>query len=490
MRRLFLRSSLIVCFFFPAFGQEAPSARQESITGAVLKNRAPVSKDILRVKLPRAYQEQLENGLTVLIVENHELPTVYFSLNIRGAGGIYDAEELPGVASMVASLLRQGTGSRTADEISEEIDEMGGSLNAGAGFTSESATASASGLVEDTDRLLELLGDIVLHPVFPQEEVDKYGRRQLTLLQQQRSSPFFLVSEKMARVLYGDHPAGRISHTRESLEKISREDLLEFHGSRYGPQGAILGVAGDVTRSEILVKIRKTFGPWEGEPVGRHLPQPAELGAAKIHLVDRPGSVQTNLSLGNLALDRAHADYIPLTVMNRILGGGPTGRLFLNLREEKGYTYGAYSSVSALRYRGSLTASAAVRTEVTEESLAEFLKEFRSLREELVSERQHEDARRAMVASFALSLESPQNLLNNAIISKIYGFPGDYWDTYPEKIMAVSREQIREMAQKYIDLDHLQIVAVGDGSKIKEKLEKHGTVAVYDTEGKLVTTPQ
>ncbi len=193
--------------------------------------------------------------------------------------------------------------------------------------------------------------------------------------------------------------------------------------------------------------------------------------------------MQTTLALGNIAIDRRSADYMAMVVMNDVIGGGASSRLFLNLREEKGYTYGVYSDFSALRYPGPWRAGGSMRTEVTEAALEEFFNEFRRIREQKVATEELEASKRAIVASFALSLEQPTRVLGFAVTSKQYGFPADYWDTYPARIMAVSADDIQRVARKYLDPETLQLVAVGDASKIKAGMEKYGTVEVFDANG-------
>jgi predicted Zn-dependent peptidase len=215
-------------------------------------------------------------------------------------------------------------------------------------------------------------------------------------------------------------------------------------------------------------------------------PNPKPVAAKKVLLVDRPGSVQTTVVLGNIALDRRDPDYIALSVANHILGGGPAARLFLNLREEKGYTYGVYSSFTALKYPGPWRAGGDVRTEVTAGAMTEFFKEFQRIRDEKVPASELDEAKRAIVASFALSLERPAELLGYAIVRKLYNFPPDYWDNYPAQVMAVTADDIQRVARKYINPDNLQVVAVGDLSKIRPVMEKYGPVEVYNAEGKKV----
>jgi predicted Zn-dependent peptidase len=442
-----------------------------------------VNKQVLEVKLPRPTEFHLPNGLTVLVLERHKLPTVDLALWIK-SGAVEDPKDLPGLAKFTADMLREGTTHRSSAQIASEVDAIGASVDASAEFGSSHSQVVASGLAENTGKLLDLIADIVENPTFPQDELAKYKTRQLAELEQERSDPMFLGMERFHRVLYRDFPAAVIAPTPASVKAATAEQLKQFHDRYYVPNNAILGVAGDVQAKQLMTLIEKYFGPWKKQPVSEpkmaSLPAPAP---ARVYLVDRPGSVQTNIVAGNFSLRRNDPDFIPLRVMNRILGEGPTGRLFLNLREEKGYTYGAYSFYTADLFPGTFVAETQVRNAVTDGSLHELMGELKRIRDQAVPESDLEDARHAIVAGFALSLERPATLLNYWLTSKYYGLSEDYWDRYPAEVSKVTPAVVQRMAQKYVDLDHLQVVCVGDGKQIKGVLSKYGTVEVYDANG-------
>jgi predicted Zn-dependent peptidase len=224
---------------------------------------------------------------------------------------------------------------------------------------------------------------------------------------------------------------------------------------------------------------------WEASDSKVMVPQPTKAASGRrIYVVDRPGSVQTSIFLGNIAVARTDPDYVPLVVMDKIVGGGSAARLFMNLREEHGYTYGAYSMLVARKFAGPWIAEASMRTDATSGAMTEFMNEVNRIRDKAVPESELEESKRAIVAGFALSLEDPGQLLDYAITQKIYGLPADYWDTYPAKIMNVTAEQVQRVAKQYVVPDTLQIVAVGDAAKIRPVLEKYGPVEVYDSQGK------
>lgn len=449
------------------------------------KNRAPVSKEVLRVKLPKPVEATLDNGLTVLVLEDHRFPVVNVSMQISGAGPIFDPADKPGLANLTAQMLREGTKTRNSRQIAEEVEKLGATLGATSGFGSTAVNITATGLSDNFDHWFALMADVLVNPSFPAEDFGKLKTRQKTALMQQRTQPSFLSEERFRRVVYGNHPAAIFSTTPAVLDSLTPEMLAAWHRDRYVPQNAILAIAGDVKAADVIAKLKTALAGWKRTDYKETLPaNPKPATDGKIYLIDRPNSVQSTITMGNIAIDRRHADYVPVVVMNSIVGGGASARLFLNLREEKGYTYGVYSNFTALKYPGPWSAGGDVRTEVTEGAMTEFMRELNRIRDEKVPAEELEEQKRSIVASFALSLESPTQLLNYAIIRKLYGLPDDYWETYPSKIMAVTADDVQRVARQYVNPQTQQVVVVGDAKKIKPVLEKFGTVVVYDADGK------
>jgi predicted Zn-dependent peptidase len=466
--------------------QQSPeSDKSVSLSKVERKNKAPVSKDLIKVKLPRPVEAKLDNGLSVMIIENHKLPYVSMQLVIDGAGAISEPADQPGLASATASLMTQGTKTRSSLEIAEQTDRFGATLHVSSIFGGNTAVITASGLSETMDKWFPLMVDVLLHPSFPEKELKNYQQRALVNLKQQRSSPNFLASERFNRAVYGKFPASVVSATPEFLQSTTPAALSAWHDQRYVPQNAILGIAGDVNAAAVIAMLKTSLADWKRTSLEAKLPPSATAVAKKqVYLVNRPAAVQTNILIGNIAMDRRNPDYVPLQVANQILGGGPASRLFVKLREEKGYTYHVASSFHAFLFAGPWTADADVRTDVTDGSMAEFFQQFDRLRTEKAPASELDDAKRTIVATFALSLESPDQLLQKAFEIKRYGLPADYWDTYPEKIAAVTADEVVRVAKKYFNPDNAQIVVVGDASKIKSVMEKYGPVTMYDTEGK------
>jgi zinc protease len=448
------------------------------------KNRAPVARNILDVKLPKPVEAKLKNGLTVLIIEDRRAPFVSMQLHVSGAGGLFEPAAMTGLASITAQMLREGTKTKNSIQLAEEIDRLGASIGASSSFGSSETVLSASGLSDNFDDWMAIAFEILLQPSFASDELEKLNQRLRVQLREQRSNANFLLSERFNRAVYGEHPAANVSVTAESLDRITQDALRKWHRERYAPQNSILGIAGDVRAKDLIVKLEKRLSGWKKSDLHPALPRnPQALSARKVFLVHRPNSVQTTVSLGNIAIDRRSPDYMPMVVMNDIIGGGASARLFLNLREEKGYTYGVYSDFTAVRYPGPWRAGGNMRTEVTEGALAEFFNEIRRIRDEKVPLAEMEESKRSIVASFALSLEQPSRVLAFAITRKLYDLPTDYWDVYAAKIAAVTVDDIQRIARKYLDPEKIQIAAVGDAGKIKAILEKYGAVEVYDSNG-------
>ena len=467
-----------------AFGQAPQQQQRPSTKGAVIKGKAPINKEVLKVKLPKPWETKLKNGLQVMVLENHKLPNFTMQM-VMLSGGLANPDDQVGVAQYTAQMLREGTKSRESKKIAEQVDQLGATLTTNAGLTSLTSVVSASALIDNFDPAMELFADVILNPSFPADEFNKLKTRAMATLKLQRSQPGFLAREMFNKVVYGSHPAARFSLTEEQIQRITPEALQRFHSTFYRPNNAIFAIVGDVKPADVVAKLEKAFSSWQpGDVPKTEIPKVQEGRPAKIYLIDRPGSVQTNLIAGTLSIERTDPDYFALEMMNQVLGGGASARLFLNLREDKGYTYGAYSNVSSGKYRGTFVANTEVRTDVTKGSMDELLYELKRIREEVVTGPEFERAKRTIVGGWALQLEFPTALLQNAITSKLYGLPDDYWDTYPQKIDAITLADVQRVAKKYIDLDKVQIVAVGDASKIADVLKKFGAVEMYDTEGK------
>ena len=487
MRRL--AAALLPVLLTATIAAQAPAPQAPAASGMVLKGKAPISNEILKVNLPKPQTATLANGLQIMVLEDRSLPQISFQLIIPGAGGYYDPAETIGLAQYTAQMMREGTKTRNTLQMAQELETMAASVGVSAGLSSQNATVSGSSLTENFDKVFEIATDVLMNPTFPAEEWERAKARARSGLVQQRTNPGFLSSERYSRILYGDHPAGRTSVTAAGLDAITRDAMVEFHRTHYAPDHALIAFAGDISLAEARKKVEASLAAWKKAGVPKPtVTQPPAPGAPKVTLIARPGSVQTSLRIGGPSMTRLDPDYEELTVANRVLGG-TMGRLFRHLREEKGYTYGIGSSFSSLQYRGDWSASTSVRTAVTDAALTDLIAEIAEMRDKPVPASEFEDSKRALQASFALSLENPAAILSYYVQSWTYGLPADYWDTYPARIAAVTPEQAQAAAKKYWDPARLHIVAVGDAPAVAAALATKGTLEVFDADGKPLPVP-
>jgi zinc protease len=487
VRNVFAVSTILAIGGMLAFSPAARAQGQDkstSVSKVERLNRAPVSKEILRVQLPRPTVVKLKNGLTLVLQEDHKLPTVAFTMWIR-PGQLADPADLPGVASFTAGMLREGTATRSSAQIANEVESLGASLDATSRFGASYTTVDASGLISDAPKILDLMSDVVLHPAFSADELTKFKQAEGATLEQRLSNPTFLAQKAFKRVVYGDTPMAIASASKESIEKISVDNLKQFHDKHYVPGNSILGITGDFKAAEMQSLIDKYFGGWTGAAeAAEKFPASAPSQPTKITLVDRPGSVQTVIFGGDRSVQRTSPEYYGLAVMNQVIGGGPQSRLFLDLREEHSLTYGAYSQFNADIYPGAWFAYSPVRTQVTGEAMDRFIYEYQKINNELTPQSELDDAHRAIIANFALSLEQPAQILNDWLTVQYYGLPVDYWDKYPDHIGSIDAAGVQAAAKKFVDLDHVQWICVGDRKQIQDVLAKYGTVNVVDVNGK------
>jgi zinc protease len=477
----------------PATGTGRPAiaetARPISIASVERKNRAPISGEILRVHFPKPVMTRLENGLTILVLEDHRFPTVTIQFSISGAGCIYDPADLPGLASITAQLLTQGTTSASSREIQEKFAMQGATVGASSGFGSSVATVVSTGLRDTFEEWFPGVTELLLHPTFPIDELNSIKQRLRALIPAQRASPLFLVQERFHETIYGKHPARVIAPTLEAIDKLKPELLKQWHDQTYTPENTVLSIVGDVRAAEVIAYLKTTqLTSWHATGSKEQIPpDPLPAKQRKLVLVDRPNSTQASLMVGNIAINRTNPEFVLVEVANEVLGGSGAGRLLLNLREQHGYTSGAYSGFTSLKYAGPWNAHADVRADVVVPALHEMIGEIERLAKEPVSDAELSAVKRGLAANFALSLEDPSQILAYALISHIYGFSTDYWDKFPARIMATNAGEVSHVVAEYLDVNKLQIVVVGDAKKLLPSLSVFGPVELYDTNGKRVS---
>ena len=439
-----------------------------------------------KAPFPDFKQDILPNGLKIFVVEDHREPTVTLRLLVK-SGDAADRTQ-PGLADTVASLLNRGTEKRNAEEFAKETDFLGASVEAGSG--PDATTVTAEGLMKDLPKLLDLFTDAALHPAFPADELVKQQRQAISALEESKQRPGTLASKLRGKLLYGsNHPYGAFP-TEESLAGLKREDLVRFHKQNFSPDNATLAVVGDFKTADVLPLVEKAFTDWnvpvtdsERSPVFPDLPKlPATLS---INLVDRPGSVQSNILVCGDGVPRNNPDVPELGVLNSILGGGFSGRLFQNLRERHGYTYGSSSAFSMNRVTGIFSASAEVRNAVTAPAIEEILNEIRRIDADPVPDPELDMQRQYLAGNYLLSLENPGVLASRVQEIDLYHLPVDYFKNYASRVTSVNADKIKTLASKYLRPDGLTVIVVGEAKEVEPALAKLGPVTVYDTDLKV-----
>jgi zinc protease len=437
------------------------------------RSKPPAPLPVRPLNLPEPFETRLANGLRVIVIEQRRLPLVSFRLAFR-AGDSSDPPDLPGLTDVMTDMLVEGTESRTSRQVAEEVARYGATLTAGA--TSDYLTVAASSLATYADEVLELLAEVTLRPTFPEGELALAKANAQQNLIAQRAQPSFLAGEAVARVIYGEHPYAVVASTPESIDALAREHLVRHHRQLLVPNNAFLLIAGDVERGHVLEQAERLFGAWSpGEVSALEFPAPPARTERVAYLVDRPGSAQTNILVANVAIKRTDPGYFPVLVMHTILGGNASARLFMNLREEKGYTYGAYSQFDARRLAGSFRATTEVRNEVTGVSLKEIFYELERIRAEDVSDKELNDAKTYLTGIFPIRLETQEGLIEQLVQIRVHGLAPDYLQTYRENIQRVTKQDVRRAAEANVTPDRAAVVVVGDGAQIREQVAPYVT---------------
>ena len=445
----------------------------------------PAAAPVKPTPLPPLQEAVLPDGVRLVLVEDHRLPVLSLSLSVPNAGSASDPKGKEGLAFLGTNLLTKGAGTRTADQISEAIEGVGGSIGASAG--QDWATVRADVMSSDAALAFGLVADAVARPTFPERELELARTQTLSGLQLQLAQPAALADRAFRKALYGEHPYGR-SSTPASVKAITRDDILRFHQQRIRPQGALLVVAGDVTLAQAKQLASHAFEGWTGAPTPLPaMPLVTPTTKSEIVLVHRPGSVQSNIVVGRATYGPADPRFYPMAVANRLFGGGSNSRLFSILREQHGWTYGAYSSASRPRGIGSFSATAEVRNAVTDSSLKELLTQMRRLGSERVPAAELDAAKDALVGSFPLQLQTAEQMASTVTVQKMLGLPADYIRTYRTRIAAITPAQVQTVARQLVRPDESVIVVVGDAEQIYDKLKGIAPVRVVDVQGQPIS---
>lgn len=437
------------------------------------RSKAPAPGPAPKISLGKYESFVLKNGLKVIVVSNHKLPVVSYNL-VVDADPVLEGNKA-GYVELFGQLLSRGTKSRSKNQIDEEVDLIG------ADFSTSSSGAYGKSLKRHHEKLLALMADVIINPSFTQSEFDKVVKQLLDGLSTVKTDANMIADNLINRSAYGkSHPYGDVA-TDSTVAKISLDDIRNYYTQNFMPNISYLAVVGDVTKEEVQPLIEKYFGSWaKGTPAKSKLTAPQPPSSVQIVMNDRAGSAQSTIRIVYPIQNKiGDPDFIRLRLLNNILGGGATARLFMNLREKHGYTYGAYSSITADKHVGLFTASADVRTEVTDSAIYQFIYELNKISTQGVTEEELTNTKNELTGKFAIGLENPQTVATFAINIDRYKLPKDYYSNYLTTLNAITLEEVNEVAKKYILPYNFYLVIVGDRSAVEKKIMK------YDSDEKI-----
>ncbi|SRR5579883_942423 len=452
------------------------------------RSKAPQPGPFPKISFPKFERSTLTNGLDVWTVQNHEQPIVSLSLYVR-SGSESDPRHREGLASIAADLMTKGTTNRSATAIAETIDFVGGSLSAAASW--DALTVNVTVLTKYLDVAIDLLSDILLNATYPEEELERVRIQRLAGLRQAKADAGFLADLVFAKLVFEGHPYSQQPlGTERSVLAMTREDVIHFAQHHLTPRNSFLVAAGDIYPDELVKALDNALLGWPERTLElASLSNVAIRGGRQVGLINREGAVQSALRVGHVGIPRNTPDFIPLSAINMMLGGYFNSRINMNLREKHGYTYGARSYFDTRLSAGPFLVSTEVRTEVTTRAIEEIISEITRFSVEPVSEEELAMAKNYMIGSFPLQIETPQQVAARVAMLVLYGLELDYWDTYREKLSALTSVGLYTVAHEYLHPADLTIVASGDVPALEAGMGEFGEMRVFDDEGTLIDTP-
>jgi zinc protease len=436
------------------------------------QERPPRPLEARDVKIPPYEIRTMPNGLRVVVVSQHEQPAVSLRLLVR-AGSAQDPANKPGVAAMVGALIDQGTAKRSSEQISDAIDYVGGALGSGAG--TDLSYVNVLVLKDSFDFALDLVSEVVQTPSFPQGELDRVREQALSAMGVNMQDPEFVADAVIDRLVYGFHPYGLPGNgTPESLQAITRNDLVQFHKTWFAPGNALLAVVGDVAPEEAFAGVARALGNWEQRDTPSIEAMELPEAARRVVLVDRPNAVQTEIRAGHVAIARKHPDYMALNLATKILGGEGANRLQNVLRSERGLTYGASADMDAFKQAGSIIAETDTQTSTTGEALRLTIDEFSRLVREPVGDRELMGAQAYLAGSFPLSIETADDIALQVLNLLFFDLDVKELETYRDRVNAVTSADIQRVARQFVKPARLSVVLVGDARQVLPQLKAVG----------------
>ncbi len=468
--KIFLTFILVLIFIVPVIAQQ---------------KTPPEPGPARPLNLPKITEKKLANGLTVVLAPLPNVPKVSAVLAFRAATNGTARTAHPGIAQIAAGVANEGTDTRTSKEIKEELRSIGGTL--GLGSDADQTTITATALSEFSPRMFELMSDITQHPSFPESELKLAKENTIQQIKGARSQPGFLVNERFQKAVFGNHPYSFVVADEKSISALTRADLKEFVAKYYIPNASHLIVVGDIDVDKTFAEIEKAFGSWKSGtvPPDDNPPLPSR-DKRQIYFINRPGSIQSGIYVGNISIPRKHADYFAIRTADTIYGGSFYSRLTRNIRETKGYTYSPFSASNTQAKTGYVVAGAFVRNEVTGPTLLEIFYELDRMRVLPVTDEELKAAKEYSTGNFSVELASQLGLAGRINTVYTYGLNKSFIEDFRPKIEALTAEDIQKAAAKYYDTYRAAIVIVGDWEKVKDQVTPFGDVTLYDAEGNVV----
>ncbi len=463
------------------------SGTNTQVSSAIHSTKAPALGPERAVAWPKRTFRTLSSGMQVVLAESRTFPKMSAQLFFR-SGNALVAHSAPGLAGMTATVIRTGTASRNSRQIEEDLRRMGAELGSHSG--ADNSAISVSGLAEFAPQLLELMADLAQNASFPDDEFERERRQRFEEIRVERTSPGFLANERFRRVLFGEHPYAIIAPSEEQVASYRREQLEGFYHQHYVPADALLVIVGDFASDAMLDQVERIFGAWNAPDAPTiKFPAPPSPSGRKVHLVHLPGSVQTQIILGNIGITRHDPDWYRVVLANSIYGGAFHSRLVLNIREQKGYTYSPRSGNNALREYGYFTVQAAVRNDVVAATLTEIFYEMDRMRSVSVTAEELESARSYLTGVFSLGVATQDGVLGQLSTVYLERLAEDYLETYRARVHELTAADVLAAARRHFDSKNAEIVVVGDRKQIAEQASLFGDVTEYTAQGYQVVSP-
>lgn len=470
MKKLMLTLAISTLFAPVAFAADIPADKASAMPAYAKDKPLPV---------PHIAKKTLANGLTVWVVPRDGLPRVDFVLAMRGAGYSADDKAHPGFASLMAGLLNEGTAKRDSRAIAEAAQGMGGEVGASASL--DGVSVSANALASHAGEMAMLLAEVVRQPSFPAKEVQLAKANALQALRVSETRPGFRADRALNAAIYGDHPYGHTDPTADAINSVTDQMLRAEHDKRFRPDRALLVITGRIKEADALKLAQQAFGDWKAQGQAQPLPPAAPVDAKPTFvLLERGGSVQSTVRLGSPGIAATAADQIPLRLASTVLGGGFSSRVNINLREEKGYTYGAYAGARLAREGGSIIGGADVRNAVTGASVTEFMNEYKRIGADLVPADELKMHKRYVAGGYLISNQMQRAVAGTLANNWLVGLPAEFLGQFVPAIEKVTPEQVRAVARKYFSPERQTIVVVGDKAAVSDQLKPFGEFVVSD----------